>query len=370
MPTDIELLSKALKDKKDQHYNDVDPVDYKVSTGSMLLDLELGGGLSPGIHRYIGISEGGKTSAALEACRNFLNEKNPELPRKGFLIKAEGRLSKQMQKRSGLKFVFKPEDWKEGTVFVLETNVYEFACDRVSDLVTNKKPDFRYFIIVDSADGLVPKGDLDKGFDESVKVAGGSLIASFFMKKIGPACDKLGHFLLILSQVRSKVELDKYSTEPRRTIVATGGNAMVHYANVILQFETRSSSDEILKNPSKLRDALDNPAIGHWARTKLMKTPNEKTGSRIRYPIKYGQESGSVWTSYEVLYLADALGLIKKAGAWFSLEQSFAEFASARGVEDVSFKVQGQAALLDHFEANPAIIAAAKAWLEDVLFEV
>ena len=41
-------------------------IEYKVSSGSLNVDFELGGGLGPGLHRFIGMNEGGKTSEALE----------------------------------------------------------------------------------------------------------------------------------------------------------------------------------------------------------------------------------------------------------------------------------------------------------------
>ena len=71
---DSELLEKFLKDKKDDHYNFEDAVDYKASSGSLQLDLMLNGGLGPGLHRFVGMNEGGKTSASLEVMKNMLND--------------------------------------------------------------------------------------------------------------------------------------------------------------------------------------------------------------------------------------------------------------------------------------------------------
>ena len=74
-----------------------------------------------------------KTSCALQFMKNFLDVQNDG--RKGFLIKAEGRLSPEMIKRSGVKFVDNSEDWVEGTCFVFETNIYETAVDAMRQLV-------------------------------------------------------------------------------------------------------------------------------------------------------------------------------------------------------------------------------------------
>jgi len=59
--TSSEILSSFLKNNKEDHYNFEDDFDYKVSSGSLQLDIQLGGGFGPGLHRFCGINEGGKT---------------------------------------------------------------------------------------------------------------------------------------------------------------------------------------------------------------------------------------------------------------------------------------------------------------------
>ena len=53
------------KENKRFHFNDYEELDYKIPTGSLNLDLALGGGLPAGVHRFTGVNEGGKTSCAL-----------------------------------------------------------------------------------------------------------------------------------------------------------------------------------------------------------------------------------------------------------------------------------------------------------------
>ena len=111
------VLSDFLNDKEnaDKHHNFEEEVDYKVSTGSLMLDIGTGGGLGPGLHRFCGINEGGKTSEALEVCRNFLSS----VPNsRAMLVKAEGRLSPEMKKRCGVDFINDPSEWKNGNCFV------------------------------------------------------------------------------------------------------------------------------------------------------------------------------------------------------------------------------------------------------------
>ena len=47
-------------------------VTYKVSSGSMKVDFELGGGFGPGLHRFVGMNEGGKTSESLRGDEELL----------------------------------------------------------------------------------------------------------------------------------------------------------------------------------------------------------------------------------------------------------------------------------------------------------
>ena len=89
MNTVNETLKSFLKENKEHHYNYEEEIDYKISSGSLTVDFELGGGFGPGLHRFTGINEGGKTSEALEVMRNFIAEPHS----RGLYITAEGRLS-------------------------------------------------------------------------------------------------------------------------------------------------------------------------------------------------------------------------------------------------------------------------------------
>ena len=274
---DSELLEKFLKDKKGQHYNFEEAIDYKVSSGSLQLDLMLNGGIGPGLHRFVGMNEGGKTFASLEVMKNMLNDVPGS---KGFYIKAEGRLSKEMQLRSGVKFVF-------------ESNIYEVVVDAMHTLVEQNEEKYKYCFLLDSVDGLISQQDIDKSFYDSNKVAGGAVIAANFMKRMSIKLTKRGHMAIFISQVRADIKLDPYSKAPVRQTSATGGNALLHFANYIMEFEPRYKSDMILQDPAKKQpDPKTNPIIGHWAKVTIKKSPNEKTNNTILYPIRYGRVGG------------------------------------------------------------------------------
>ena len=168
MSKTLEQINKFLddKDNKKYHFNNFNEEDYKISSGSLNLDLALGGGLPSGAHRFTGVNEGGKTSCALSFARNFQKHfgKNGMV----VVIKAEGRLSNEMLKRAGVDI--DPEKF-----FVLDCNIFEKVFEFIRDLVFNNEDGKKYMFIVDSVDALCRMNDVDKPFSESEQVAGGAL---------------------------------------------------------------------------------------------------------------------------------------------------------------------------------------------------
>lgn len=332
-------LSNFLKTNQENHYNFEEDIDYKVSYGSLVVDFELQGGIGPGLHRFTGMNEGGKTSAALEVMRNFLNT----VPNsRGFYIKAEGRLSKNMKDRSGVEFTNKPEEWQNGNCFVFECNVYETVAEAMRNLVYDNSEDIRYFFLLDSVDGLITKNDAEKSFEESSKVAGGAVIAATFMKRVSIALAKRGHMAVFISQVRADIKLDPYSKAPIRQTTATGGNALLHFANYIFEFEPRFKTDMILQKPLEKYDPQKNPYIGHYAKITVKKSPNEKTNSVIRYPIIYGRVGGkSIWNEKEILDMLYLWGHAEKKGAWISISADLRNEALEHKIE-IPETIQGE----------------------------
>lgn len=352
--TSNEVLSSFLKTNSEDHYNFEETIDYKVSSGSLQLDLHLGGGFGPGLHRFCGINEGGKTSEALEVMKNFLIQ----VPNsKGFYIKAEGRLSPEMQKRSGVKFVFSADEWVEGTCFVFESNIYETVVDAMRQLVSKNEEGIKFCFLLDAVDGLIAKNDMDKSFEESAKVAGGAVIAATFMKKMSIALAKRGHMAIFISQVRADIKLDPYSKAPIRQTSATGGNALLHFANWILEFEPRFKGDIILKNAAdKSIDVDKNPPIGHWAKVTVKKSPNEKTNLTIPYPIRYGRSGGkSIWIEKEIVDLLLAWELVVKSGAWFKPSDDFSQLLAENSLEPFE-PMHGEQSLFKRIEEDENLL--------------
>jgi len=347
-----DLIKSFLKNTENDHYNFEKEHDYKVSSGSLILDFELGGGLGPGLHRFTGINEGGKTSEALEVMKNFLQT----VPNsRGFYIKAEGRLGKEMRQRSGIDFVFNEDEWKEGNCFVFECNIYETVVEALRLLVGKNADDTRYCFILDSVDGLISRGDTLKTFEESRKVAGGAVIAADFMKRVSIGMAKRGHMALFVSQVRADIQLDPYSKAPIRQTTATGGNALLHFANFILEFEPRFKKDWILEKPNDKHDPEKNKIIGHYAKITVKKSPNEKTNAVVKYPVLYGRKGGkSIWIEKEILDMLFLWEFAHRKGAgWIEFDPELLNIMSEAQVEFPE-KIQGENQFDKFLEENPA----------------
>ncbi len=333
-------IQAYLEQHKGDHYNFEEERTYNVSSGSLLLDIEMGGGIKPGIVRASGVSEGGKTSCALAFGRNFQKMDNAMV----IYIKAEGRLSKDMIERSGI-------DTDESKWFVYKCNVYESVIDFMRQMVKDNPSDTRYMFIIDCMDALVPRGDLEKGADEAIKVAGGSLLSSDFLKRMALGLATRGHICYMISQVRTKVSINPYEkTDPRLTN-ASGGNAMLHYSDWILEFQQRWNKDLITTQAGGKGDQL-----GHWCRVIFRKSTNEKTGVEVRYPIRYHTQSGkSIWVEYEVVDMLIAWDMAKAKGAWVTISDELVEEVKKETKLELKKQHQGMDNLRKYFEENKEI---------------
>lgn len=328
---------------KGLHFNDVDEIHYKISTGSLNLDLEVGGGFPCGIHRFQGPSESGKTSCALSIAKNF----QEEFGKKAMVIfvKAEGRLDPLVLARSGL-------DTSDERFFVLDTNVFEVVYELIRKLVLQNEEDRKYFFIIDSIDALCRKADLDKPFEKSEQVAGGALVSSVFLKKMALPIIKMGHMLIFTSQVRAKVDPNGMSSGKPQS---SGGNAWRHYANFVLDFQERYSNDIMYENPSASKIIDKGRPLGHDCKIIFRKSINEKTGVNMSYPIIYGRTNGnSVWVEREIIDLLLGWGYIEKAGSWLNVDPDLTKAIEGAGLQFIE-KIQGIDNLCRTLEKSPDV---------------
>lgn len=338
-----EQIENFLSDPKHakNHYNHLKEEWYQIPSGSLYLDAAMEGGLPPGVHRFTGVTEGGKTSCALAFAKNFQEMFENSMV---VYIRAEGRLTPKHLKRSGIN-----TDPKR--FFILDTNVFETAFEFIRKLVFENDEKKKYFFIVDSVDALGREDDMKKAFGDSDQVAGGALISSVFLKKMVLPIMKTNHVVILTSQVRVEVSPNAGRGGPKKK--EAGGNAVKHYSSHILEFcERFESKDVIWENPNPETIDLRGEPIGHICKIKFRKSVNEKSGASVRYPIKYGRTNGkSVWVEREVIELMGLWGFCEKAGSWYKFDEEILKDAEKAGI-DCPKSVQGLDKLTSLIESN------------------
>ena len=321
----LRQIQSYLEQNKGDHYNFEEERVYTVSSGSLLLDIEMGGGIKPGVVRASGVTEGGKTSCGLAFAKNFQKMDNSMV----IYVKAEGRLSADMIERMGI-------DTSEEKWFVFKCNIYETVINFMRQMVKDNPTDTRYMFIIDSMDALIPRGDLEKGSEEALKVGGGALLSSDFLRRMALGLATRGHVCYMISQVRSTIKINPYEKSNPQVTNASGGNAALHYSDWILEFQPRFVKDMITTQTGGKGDQL-----GHWCKVIFRKTPNEKTGVAVRYPIRYGRKNGkSIWVEKEVVDMMIAWDMATAKGAWVAVSDEIIE--EVKNETGLEFKKQHQ----------------------------
>jgi|11BtaG_2_1085332.scaffolds.fasta_scaffold00035_24 hypothetical protein len=362
------FAANFMQSNKQDHLNFEESIadDSFVSSGSMIMDSEIGGGFVSGLLRFTGGNECGKTSEALQIMYEMLANQEGS---RGLYIQAEGRLGPKMRARSGVKFVYQAEEWVDGTCLVLQSNVYNLVFDFIRGIMTNNPNKTRFCMIIDSMDGLVSKEDIHKTTSEANKVAAGALLSSDFLRRVSLGMGKFGHLCIMISQVRTAIKGQYEGADPNNQTSASGSNAQLHYPNWILEFQRQFSKDKILENPAaQMSDS--NKAIGHYVKAKICKSDNETSGRIIRYPVKYGRQGGkSVWIEREIVDLLLSWEFISKKGSWFKAEEDLFKYITEGGF-DFPESIQGINKIYDLLESDESLTKYLRKFVEQNILHV
>ncbi len=347
--TGSDILTSALKEFKDEHFNYHERVTWKVSTGSLLLDAATGG-VSPSLWRLCGNNNAGKTPQMLEIVRNILKD----VPNsKAVWVLAEGRLSDENKERCGLTFVTDPKDWAVGTVFVLKANTFELFIKIVKDLVKGNEENVRYAFVVDSVDGLMLRDDAAKDITEANRVAGVPMLSKKMLQSLSLGMWEYGHWMGMISQVTTEIKLDPYAKTANRGGGFSGGNALLHASDVIIEYGASYPGDFILEGAGKFGDGKTK-VIGQNVRVTLNKSVIEATKKLpVQYPIKYGRKPSGIWVEREIadLLLDPAAGLATRVGGWITFHPALVKDLKELGIE-IPDKINGLDNLYSLFENN------------------
>ncbi len=251
------------------------------STGSLSLDMALGGGIPKGrVIEVFGPESSGKTTLTLHAIA--------EVQRNGgtaAFIDAEHALDPAYAKRIGVdieNLLLSQPDNGEQALEIVETLVRSNAVD---------------LIIVDSVAALVPRAEIEGDMGDSHMGLQARLMSQALRKLTG-VISRSKVTVIFINQIRMKIGVMFGNPE-----TTTGGNALKFYASVridIRRIGQIKQGDEI---------------IGNRTRVKIVKNKIAPPFRQAEFDIMYNQ---GISKSGDILDLAAECDVVEKAGAWYS----------------------------------------------------
>jgi len=255
-----------------------------VSTGSLSLDLALGiGGLPRGrVVEIYGPESSGKTTLALHVIAEM-----QKLGGTAAFIDAEHALDPSYAKRLGVD---------TDNLLISQPDTGEQALEITDMLVRSGGVDI---VVVDSVAALTPKAEIE-GEMGSSHMGLQARLMSQALRKLTANIKKTNTMVIFINQLRMKIGVMFGNPE-----TTTGGNALKFYASVRLDIRRIGAikkGDEIL---------------GNETRVKVLKNKVAPPFKKAEFQILYNQ---GISRESEVIDLGVELGLVEKAGAWYSVE--------------------------------------------------
>ena len=253
-----------------------------ISSGSLAIDACLGvGGFPRGrIVEIFGPESSGKTTLALHAIASCQKDGG-----KAAFIDAEHAIDPVYAKALGVDIddlILSQPDSGEQALEIAELLIKSGAID---------------IIVVDSVAALVPQAELDGEMGDS-NVGLHARLMSKAMRKLAGAISGNNCTAIFINQLREKVGVVYGNPE-----VTTGGRALKFYSTI--RVEVRKS--EAIKNGTDI--------VGNKVNVKVVKNKVAPPFKATQVEIYYGEGISHL---SEIISLASDLGIIEKAGAWYS----------------------------------------------------
>ena len=253
-----------------------------LSTGSLSLDMALGiGGVPRGrIVEIYGPESSGKTTLALHIVASA--QKNGG---EAAYIDVEHALEPGYAQQLGVDI---------DKLLISQPDTGEQALDITESLVRSGAVDV---VVVDSVAALIPRIELEGKMGDAV-VGALARLMSQAMRRLAGAISKNGCTVVFINQLRQKIGVMYGNPE-----TTPGGLALKYYASVRIDVRRVES----LKNGTEI--------YGNHTRAKVIKNKVAPPFKEAEFDILYGE---GISRMGEVVDLGVKLGVIDKAGAWFT----------------------------------------------------